>query len=385
MFYRESDTIVSKNGFSREDVAAVDEFLHSNQGQLVRLSRIAGFTDLSTSVIENLLRCYGDAAVISSRVVALCTKCDAIIECDPNDSEIECDLCASRFDAKRVRRETVYVPRRTDFECGDSIAVASGCSADVDGVAKIVGCSNPDRVIDVVFVHGLDGDAQSTWHPKGSPEKFWPKWIGDEIPSIGVWTLGFDANSTGWKGGAMPLFDRANNLIAKLELAGIGDRPIVFVTHSLGGLVVKKMVKNATDSANSASVNMASATCGIVFLATPHSGSDLANYIKHFGTLFRATELVDELKAHHPQLRELNLWFRNNFTKLKIDVDVLFETRPTHGVTVVDATSADPGLPGVTPLGIDSDHIQICKPESKSALVYQRVKRFIERALAKVS
>ena len=55
----------------------------------------------------------------------------------------------------------------------------------------------------------------------------------------------------------------------------------------------------------------------------------------------------------------------------------MFETRPTKGIHIVDATSANPGITGLVPIPIDADHIAICKPASKENEVFVHVVRFI--------
>lgn len=252
----------------------------------------------------------------------------------------------------------------------------------MDGLHKIRGCDNADRVADVIFVHGLGGDARTTWHPKDQPEAFWPAWLGEDIATVGIWSLGYAVNASAWKGHTMPLTDRATNVLDLLDLDGIGHRPIVFVCHSLGGLLVKQMLRSASDFGNPAWKAIATQTKAIVFLSTPHSGADLASWIKYIGTLLRTTVSVEELEAHHPRLRELNLWYRNHVADFDLTTVVYCEKHPIAGILVVNETTADPGIVGVIPIPVDEDHVSICKPPSKDKQIYRRVKQLVENIVA---
>lgn len=248
----------------------------------------------------------------------------------------------------------------------------------MDGLQKIGGCDDPDRVADVIFVHGLDGDARTTWHPKDRPDAFWPAWLGADVPAVGVWSLGYAVSASAWKGHAMPLADRATNALQQLKLDKIGRRPVVFVCHSLGGLLVKQMLRNASDFGNPAWKAIATRTKALVFLSTPHSGADLASWVQYVGTLLRTTVSVAELEAHHPRLRELNLWYRNHVADFDLTTEVYYEKRPVADILVVDETTADPGIVGVVPVPVDEDHVSICKPASKDSLIYRSVKGLVE-------
>jgi NACHT domain len=244
---------------------------------------------------------------------------------------------------------------------------------------KIAGCENARRQADVIFVHGLDGDARTTWHPQEQPTHFWPAWLGEDCPQLGVWSLGYAVSASAWKGHSMPLYDRADNTLDLLDLDGIGQRPLAFVCHSLGGLLIKQALRNAIDAHHNPHWQaIARQTWLIVFLSTPHSGASMANWIQYLGKLLRTTVSVAELEAHHPRLRELNNWYRDHVESLGIQTFVYYEKLPTTGLLVVDETTANPGIPGVRPIPVDEDHRSICKPASREVQIYRRVKRLLE-------
>lgn len=247
----------------------------------------------------------------------------------------------------------------------------------MEKLGRIGGCDNASRAVDVIFVHGVDGDAVSTWHPKGQPDKFWPQWLSDDVPEVGVWSLDYDASTSAWRGSTMPLVDRATNILDLLELEDIGARSVVFVCHSLGGLLVKQLLRHAYDLGNTSYRRIADQTRAIVFISTPHSGADLASWLQHLSLVLRATVTVDELTAHHPRLRELNLWYRNLPHAAQLKTLVYCEKRDVGGVLVVNETTADPGIAGVIPIPLDEDHISIAKPPSRDAQLYKRVNKLV--------
>lgn len=266
----------------------------------------------------------------------------------------------------------------------------------------ITGTENPDRTGDVIFVHGLGGSALETWHAnkkeleqaqkiqgkdfQADRLNFWPAWLGQDYPSLGIWSLDYDIEPSAWRGHSMPLADRANNILQVLANRRIGQKPIVFITHSMGGLVVKQMLHNTCDFGTPRWKKIEENTRGIVFLATPHSGANLSNWMQFVNrTLQGVLNLsvsVEELEDNHSRLRQLNNVYRNHSRLSQIPIEAYFETQPYQPIgIVVDQTSADPGMQGVIPIGVDADHITICKiaPEQKSnSIVYDSVKLFLE-------
>ena len=254
---------------------------------------------------------------------------------------------------------------------------------EITGLIKISGCENPNRCGDIIFVHGLGGHARSTWHPHELPndDNFWLMWLAQERPDLGIWSFGYNAAPSEWKGSTMPLFDRASNLLEYLAVNDIGKYPVIFVTHSMGGLLVKEMLRNAQTFNKQSVIEQ---TKGIVFLSTPHTGSHLANLVTNIGIFTRKTISVDELKSHLPQLRQLNEWYRQNVDAMTITTKVYYETKAILGILVVDPDSANPSIKDVQPTATDDDHISITKPKSPDNLVYKGVSRFIKEQLSTI-
>jgi hypothetical protein len=176
----------------------------------------------------------------------------------------------------------------------------------------------------------------------------------------------------------MPLADRAKNALEYLRVEGLAKAPLVFVTHSLGGILFKKMLRHAQDLGGGELRHV----LGVVFLATPHAGSGLASFAKVVPRIFRPSTLVYELAGAHPELRELNSWYRDNYRKLGVRNKVFYETKRTWLLRVVQEDRADPGLEGIPAIPVAEDHFSICKPRSKKSLVYRAVSAFIEECVA---
>ena len=248
-------------------------------------------------------------------------------------------------------------------------------------MAKLIKISKEDRSItigDIVFLHGLNGDAHKTW---GFDQTIgWHTWLQQDCPEVALWSMSYNASPTAWFGSAMPLTDLAINALAVLDGHNIGSRPIVFIAHSMGGLLTKQALRHA-DSYAVEFANIVKNTQGIIFLGTPHTGLDVATLVNYLGVFMRTSIAVNELKAQAPALRELNLWFRNSVSTLATDVKVFYETQTTYGINVVTPSSADPGIPNVIPLAVDSDHFAICKPETHDDIVYVQSLKLIKNTV----
>jgi pimeloyl-ACP methyl ester carboxylesterase len=178
----------------------------------------------------------------------------------------------------------------------------------------------------------------------------------------------------------MQLPDRATDVLAELVSQQLDKEPIVFVCHSLGGLLVKQTLRIAADQRRTRGAEIFKQTRGVVFLGTPNMGSHLANWTDRFRVLARPSDATAGLAANDAYLRDLNIWYRDHCGEAGFATMVFFETKSTNGVMVVEAMSADPGLPGIRPIPVDSDHIGICKPTSRDTTFYRTIRRFVDES-----
>lgn len=97
----------------------------------------------------------------------------------------------------------------------------------------------------IIFVHGLNGDCIETWKhgDAGVPWIMDKSFLGDDLyKRARIMTFGYNANV--FKNVTTSrVIDHANKLLEDLcgRRINCKGRPIVFVAHNLGGLVVKKV------------------------------------------------------------------------------------------------------------------------------------------------
>ncbi|XP_039729819.1 protein SERAC1 isoform X2 [Pteropus medius] len=256
---------------------------------------------------------------------------------------------------------------------------------------------------DVLFVHGLMGAAFKTWRQQDNDQVLnekvsedetryttcWPKtWLARDCPSLRIISVEYDTSLSDWRARCpmerKSIAFRSNELLRKLRAAGVGDRPVIWVSHSMGGLLVKKMLLEASRKPELSTV--INNTRGMIFYSVPHHGSHLAEYSVNVRYLLFPSLEVKELSKDSPALKTLQDDFLEFAKDKNFQVLNFVETLPTSigsmiKLHVVPVESADLGIGDLIP--VDVNHLNICKPEKKDAFLYQRTLRFIRETLAK--
>jgi hypothetical protein len=138
-------------------------------------------------------------------------------------------------------------PRRSDSEA--SVAVETG--RDALGLKELVPGHNP--IVDIVAVHGLNGHREKSW----TDDKSGILWLRDllplQLPNVRVLTFGYDADTLRLSNvSQLSLSDHARSFVAELLRVRRDPeterRPIIFLTHSLGGILVKNALVTCNSS-----------------------------------------------------------------------------------------------------------------------------------------
>mmetsp|Transcript_5277 Transcript_5277/g.19322 ORF Transcript_5277/g.19322 Transcript_5277/m.19322 type:complete len:1005 (+) Transcript_5277:215-3229(+) len=259
--------------------------------------------------------------------------------------------------------------------------------------------------MDIVFVHGLAGGPFMTWRTQaagtdswanleeGCEATVWPSdWLSKDFPNARILTVGYRTSLVDSDNATLSIEAQGEQLLEKLVRAGVGQRPVIWVCHSLGGLLAKQIMMSADRSEDSRVSQVSHQSQGIAFYSTPHFGASLASFFSSSyspGAIMKpfTAKHVDGMKLGHPHLEALNQNLRERFAKGDFPVISFGEGAETPllramGVAlraeVVAMESAWPGFGDLVVLeGVD--HIATCKPAARDDIAYTRLVEFLHQ------
>lgn len=96
--------------------------------------------------------------------------------------------------------------------------------------------------ISIIAITGLAGHAFGSWKSRKSSKMWLRDILPDDLPSARILTYGYDTRLAGSHSNAR-ILDYAKEFLDTVMDARCRDphRPIIFVGHSLGGLVIKEV------------------------------------------------------------------------------------------------------------------------------------------------
>jgi protein SERAC1 len=242
-----------------------------------------------------------------------------------------------------------------------------------DGVEVLHDC--PNAIVDICFVHGLTGNRNSTWTAPGQSTP-WPKTLlPPKLSKTRILTYGYDAYIV--RNSAVSLnrlIDHATNLLNDLTTeracCNASSRAIIFVAHSLGGLICKEALLLSRNNPEAHLRDIFNCTKCIAFMGTPHRGAWMADWAKIPATVLGLVKTTNKsllriLETDDQFLESIQVRFWSMIRELReagrrLEVTCFFEERPFGKVgKVVSKDSAS--LESYNCLSIDANHSDMVK------------------------
>ncbi|KAK4459258.1 hypothetical protein QBC42DRAFT_232163 [Cladorrhinum samala] len=243
--------------------------------------------------------------------------------------------------------------------------------------------------VDLVLVHGLEGDPIETWtHPESKV-----LWATDllprDLPATRVLSFGYNADMY-CNNSIAGIRGNAEFLMSSLKARRSDDphRPILFVAHCLGGLIVKQLLSFASqDPARHGAI--CSATKGILFFGTPNNAVDrrqwetLAEryYSRYDRRKSNLAGLVTALTKDAPDLSEVNEDFRHISDRWPIFSFYESLSQRGAGAPILDIQVARMFVDNEEGIPVDADHTDMSRAEHGEDDVYVNIARCVRQCL----
>ncbi|KAI0880981.1 uncharacterized protein GGS22DRAFT_173908 [Annulohypoxylon maeteangense] len=266
---------------------------------------------------------------------------------------------------------------------------------DNSGIIQLYGSNSAS--VDICFVHGLAGDRIQTWN-----------WVDDDSKETHFWPADFlpqDAEedhlnvrilSYGYKSFAptpeyltqRTLYRHSQSLLSALASVrkDCSDRPLIFVGHSLGGIVIKSALIFSSQDKNPDLLALSLSTTGILFLGTPHnetmSSLDQSKWPRTLASIVELTKVGNPSLVKHLEKQSLSLQSRlQPFKALSDNISIVsyYEEIPNSMSSIVVPKPSTRLLYGDKVDIIHASHRNMCKFSSRDNPDYKKVSHELMR------
>ncbi|KAG7009638.1 hypothetical protein G7Y79_00002g007530 [Physcia stellaris] len=185
-----------------------------------------------------------------------------------------------QFEAKDLLKEAHYM-ERTSYTETPPIAIDTNFLGFTP--LHLAEVPESDCNVDIIAVTGLGGHAFGSWKSRGGSHMWLRDSLAFDLPGIRILVYGFDSH-LGKSDSFQSISSIADQFQDSLRAIRSKDprRPIIFIGHSLGGLIIKQALlskahDNCTDS------DIVKATYAILFFGVPSQGMNIESIIPMVG------------------------------------------------------------------------------------------------------
>jgi hypothetical protein len=184
----------------------------------------------------------------------------------------------------------------------------------------------------------------SSVDPTNKSEIYWPTdLLPVQCPQARIMVWGYDTMVTRGYGQAANksgIFTHAQNLLYSLSRERTCRKPIIFVAHSLGGILVKEMISYADASREDEFLEIIQDISAVVFLGTPHRGSgaaqvgEIARRVASTLRIDTSPTILDSLGLRNDDLVRSQQSFARIWDERRFGVKTFQESKGLSGVNV---------------------------------------------------
>ncbi|KAK2042669.1 hypothetical protein LZ31DRAFT_525790 [Colletotrichum somersetense] len=281
-------------------------------------------------------------------------------------------------------------------------------SCDFDGITPLYEDFN-SAAVDIVAVPGLGSHPLGSWRSPKNDDVWLRDFLPNDVPDIRVLIYGYDTTLEDSRS-KQSIEDLGGILLERVVAFRARDgttrRPLIFIGHSLGGLLVKEALIRARRRSDGAVADLAKACYALLFFGVPNLGlrndqlmtmvhgqpnaglihdlivdndSEASTFLKRLADQFSET-----CKGHY---RVMSFFERMLSPTLQLNAEGKWEKTGPASLLVTQKSATATGLVAVAEednIALNADHSGIVKYSSKSQGDYptvgRRIKECTERA-----
>ncbi|KAF8251998.1 hypothetical protein K440DRAFT_595037 [Wilcoxina mikolae CBS 423.85] len=257
-----------------------------------------------------------------------------------------------------------------------------------------------DVVADVIAVTGLAGHAFGSWRDRGSRDMWLQDFLPQDFKNVRIISYGYNSSLDSDSNNG--LLDFRRHLVQQLENARSSDnakhRPIIFVGHSLGGiLILQALIQSKSMSVHKPILD---STRAIFFFGTPHQGlrtaeleamvQDLSGGVEttRLRLLMQLRENSEFLETQRDALADIlpgcKIISFYEVEKTRVSTPQTYQ-RSGELVEMVKKVSAQLYLPGEYRLPVERNHTELAKFPTRGDSTYLTVVNHMRQCLEEIS
>lgn len=252
---------------------------------------------------------------------------------------------------------------------------------------KAVGHVGESGGVDIVAVHGLRGHPIRSFTDPSTGCCWLRDLLPEDVPNSRVYSYGYSYGmGTVFEEPTMSdsIHDLARDFLFSLRVErgdGNSERPLIFIGHNLGGLLIKSALVQA--SSRPQSIHIVRFTAGVLFMGTPQREG-----LTDWGTIMtRLSDMVAEptdatlsysMRFDSASLQDLDRQFVTLGAKQNIYVWSFYETIQKAQSPIVERASVVLGLPHETVRPLQSSHVELCRYPNSDSVNYQIVDQALQ-------